>query len=98
MNGRATFSRTERIGTRLKNWKTNPVFWRRSFVAASSPRRLTTAPSRTTSPDVGRSRPPRRWRRVLFPDPDGPMTATNSPGSTASDTPRTAATSAAPIR
>ena len=37
VNGRATFSRTERIGRRLKNWKTKPVF------AAAELRRLVVA-------------------------------------------------------
>ena len=49
-------------------------------------------PSRTTSPDVGRSRPPRTWRSVDLPEPDGPIRATNSPASTDSETPRSAST------
>ena len=40
---------------------------------------LMSRPSRTTSPLVGRSRPPRSWRSVLLPEPDGPISATNSP-------------------
>ena len=50
------------------------------------------SPSRITSPDVGRSRPPSSWSRVLLPEPDGPIRATNSPGVTASETSRTAST------
>ncbi len=33
---------------------------------------------------------------VDLPEPDGPVTATNSPGSTSSDTPRKARTSTSP--
>src|SRR5678815_1719424 len=32
-----------------------------------------------TEPLVGRSRPPIRFKRVLFPEPDGPINARNSP-------------------
>ena len=34
---------------------------------------------------------------VDLPDPDGPVTATNSPGSIVSETPRSARTSCSPI-
>ena len=92
-------ARRERIGTRLKNWKTKPVLrpaeLRRRVVAEPADRRRRRGRPRRS---VGRSSPPRRWRSVLLPEPDGPITATNSPGSTASDTPRTASTSAPPIR
>ena len=36
-------------------------------------------PPRETEPDDGFIKPPRHFRRVDFPDPDGPMTATASP-------------------
>jgi hypothetical protein len=36
--------------------------------------------------------------RVDLPEPDGPITATNSPVSIRSDTPRSAATSSGPLR
>src|SRR2546422_5241251 len=44
-------------------------------------------PSSRTSPVVGLSRPPRGWRGVDFPDPDGPITETNRPAGTSSETP-----------
>ena len=65
---------------RLNDWKTNPVRSRRRRVARSSDSWLIVWPSRMTSPLVGWSRPPRTCRRVDLPEPDGPMSATNSPG------------------
>ena len=38
-----------------------------------------------------------RFISVDFPEPDGPMIATNSPGSTLNDTPFSAGTSTLPI-
>ena len=92
VKGRAMFSRTSSSGIRLKAWNTNPVRSRRRRVASSSDRRLMSRPSKTTVPVVGRSRPPRSWRSVLFPEPEGPMRATNSPGWTARETPFRAST------
>ena len=37
-SGSATFSRQFSVGSRLKNWKMNPILSRRTFVRASSPR------------------------------------------------------------
>src|SRR5574341_252678 len=39
-------------------------------------------PSTSTSPSTARSRPARIFRSVLFPAPEGPTTATISPGAT----------------
>jgi len=39
-----------------------------------------------TEPDVGGSNAPRRYNKVLFPDPDGPMMATDSPRPTCRET------------
>ena len=47
---------------------------------------------------VGRSSPPSSWRSVLLPEPDGPISATNSPASTVSETPRSASTVVSPSR
>ena len=44
------------------------------------------SPSISTSPEVGRSRPAIRASRVDLPLPEGPRTATNSPGSIARST------------
>ncbi len=37
------------------------------------------------------------FMNVLLPEPDGPMTATNSPGTIATDTPSRARTSTSPM-
>src|SRR2546423_8803923 len=49
-------------------------------------------------PLVGVSSPPSKCSIVDFPQPDGPMTATNSPVSMLIDTPRNAGTSTLPTR
>jgi hypothetical protein len=53
-------------------------------------------PPTATHPLVGRSRPPAIDSSVDFPDPLGPITATSSPASTASDTLSMATTSVRP--
>ena len=40
-----------------------------------------------TSPVVGRSSVPMMFSSVLFPEPDGPMIASDSPRATSSETP-----------
>jgi len=50
----------------------------------------TSTPSKKYRPRVGRSKHPRMFISVDFPDPDGPMIATNSPRSITSETPRNA--------
>src|SRR5207249_3438725 len=47
---------------------------------------------------AGRSSPPSSCRSVLLPDPDGPMSATNSPSSTVREMPRSASTVVSPNR
>src|SRR5438876_10973659 len=54
--------------------------------------------SRRYCPRVGRSRQPRRFIRVDFPEPLAPIRATNSPRLISRDTPRTAGTSTSPVR
>ena len=49
-----------------------------------------------TRPALGRSRPAARWSSVDLPEPDGPMTETNSPGSMVSETLVSARTSVGP--
>ncbi len=68
-------------GSRLNPWKTNPLCRLRITASSSRPRRLTSCPSRVYVPSVGVSRHPRMFMSVDLPEPDGPMTAPNSPGS-----------------
>src|SRR5262245_22257255 len=60
-------------------WNTNPMCWRRTSVASSSSRALSSTPSRRTWPESGLSRPAMRLRSVDFPIPDSPMMAMYSP-------------------
>ena len=53
-------------------------FW--GMYALAPSRLATTLPSIRTSPPVGCSRPETMLKRVLLPQPLGPITATNSPG------------------
>ena len=54
-------------------------------------------PSMATLPEVGVSSPAMMCMRVDLPEPDGPMTATNSPWCSATETPRRASTAASPL-
>jgi hypothetical protein len=53
----------------------------------------TFSPASQYSPPEGVSRQPSRFMKVDFPEPEGPMTATNSPAAMSSDTPFSAVTS-----
>src|ERR1035437_9631943 len=55
-------------------------------------------PSSRYLPEVGRSRQPRRFSKVDFPEPDSPMIATNVPRSTVMVTPCKACTTTSPNR
>jgi len=81
--GSSTFSRAVSTGMRLKNWKTNPIFFLLMVgrMENSLPRKplVMSIPSMKILPSVGRESPPRRLRRVDLPDPDGPTMETNSP-------------------
>src|SRR5262245_29836700 len=44
-------------------------------------------PSTSRSPDVGWSTPPIRFKRVVLPEPDGPISATKEPSGIDSDRP-----------
>ena len=81
--GRATFSSTLMPSSRLKNWKTMPM-WRRRMRASSfsslAGERL--AGERRSRRRSGVSRPATRFSRVDLPQPGGPMIATNSPSPT----------------
>jgi hypothetical protein len=95
-SGNVMFSSAVSIGSRLKNWKTKPMWLRRSFVRSESLRVVISVPAISTDPEVGLSRPARMCIRVDFPDPDGPMTAVSRPRGTSTDTPRSASTAVSP--
>src|SRR4249920_4171674 len=81
---------------RLKPWKTNPIFLLRTAASASFDIFDTSWPSRKYWPEVGRSRQPTMCMKVDLPEPDGPVTARNSPRGTSRLTPRSAFTSTSP--
>ena len=76
----------EKVSRRLKSWNTNPSRARRKAARSRSRMAERGFPSSTTSPAVGRSRAARIFSRVVLPDPDSPMMATNSPASTVKST------------
>src|SRR5439155_25805752 len=75
-----------------------PTRARRYLTRSPSPRSTRLEPSTSMRPAVGRSIPPRRFSRVVFPHPEGPWTATGSPSPTCMSSPRSAMTSDFPAR
>ena len=90
------FSSAVSIGSRLKNWKTNPMWRRRSFVRSESFSVVISVPAIWTVPDVGLSSPARMCISVDLPEPDGPITAVSLPWPTSSETPLSASTAVSP--
>ena len=88
--GIITFSRTVRVGNSWKNWNTTPTFLPRHLATLFSLIPVNRSPATWTSPEVGRSMPVTMLMRVLFPLPDGPTIATNSPPWICRSTPRSA--------
>jgi hypothetical protein len=74
----------------LKNWKIMPTCCRRNRATPVSLSRSIRWPATVTVPLVGRSRPAIMFSSVDLPLPDGPITATASPGAICMLTPSTA--------
>src|SRR5512143_2118648 len=62
-----------------------PMFALRHFASAPSLIVETSRSPTTIRPEVGRSMPAMRFRSVVLPEPEGPMSAMKSPSSTVSD-------------
>jgi len=77
-----TLSRADVRGNRLYDWKTKPIVRLRTRARPSSSSSATGVPARTYWPLLGRSRHPMMFIIVLFPEPDGPTIARNSPSPT----------------
>ena len=90
------FSPAVSVGTRLKDWNTNPIRSRRRTVSFLSDRLPISVSPMNTCPEVGTSSAAQQCISVDLPDPDGPITAVNSPAAMSSDTPSRARTSASP--
>src|SRR5699024_1985310 len=75
---RVMFSSTVLCGNKLKCWNTMPTFDRTfgTFVRES----VISSPSIVIEPDVTSSNKFKQRKKVLFPEPDGPMTHTTSCG------------------
>ncbi len=67
---------------RLKLWNMKPIFSLRIREICASESPATSVPSRVYEPVSKPSSRPAMLRKVVFPEPDGPMTETNSPLST----------------
>src|SRR5688500_8702339 len=75
----------------------NPTFSPRSLARPSSSRPPRSAPSRTTEPRDGVSRPASRPSRVVLPLPEGPMMETNAPWGMENETSRSTVSRCAPL-
>ncbi len=74
-------------------WNTNPTRSRRKRgAAAGSSAERSVSPTRIR-PALGASIAPRRWRRVDFPEPDGPTREIQLPAAKVASSPRTASVS-----
>src|SRR5439155_14111115 len=82
--GTCTFSSAVSVAIRLWNWNTKPTVCAR--YAARSPSRSTRRAPTWIEPPSGRSSAPIRLSSVDLPQPDGPVSATNSPGARRSET------------
>src|SRR5207245_6684618 len=74
-----------------------PIFIARKSVFPLSLKVERRWPAIHTSPDVNSSIPERQFRRVVLPQPDGPITATISPRRTSRSSPRSAWTAPPPL-
>ena len=86
-SGSSTFSVAVKTGIRLNAWKMKPIVsarWRVRFASESS---WIEWPSTSTRPASISSRPERQLSSVVLPEPDGPITARNSPAGTARSSP-----------
>ena len=95
--GSTMFSRASSTGSRLNDWKTNPIRLRRSVVSWSSRRLVSAVSPSHTSPALAVSRPARQCMSVDLPEPDGPMIAVNSPAAKVTSTPASAWTAVSPV-
>jgi hypothetical protein len=80
----------------LKDWKTKPIRRRRSTVSRFSASRPISVSPIQTWPEVGRSTPAATCSSVVFPDPEGPMTAVNARAGKPMLTPASAVTGRLP--
>ncbi len=90
------FSRAVSVGRRLKAWKMNPMWSRRSWVSCLSLRPTSSVSPMVEEPELTVSRPAMQCMRVDLPEPEGPMMAVNSPWGKATLTSSRATTRVSP--
>ncbi len=83
--------------SRWNCWKTNPIVSERSAATSSSVIFAVSWPAMRSTPVSGRSSRPIMCSSVDLPEPDAPMSDTNSPSLISIDTPRNARTVVSPI-
>src|SRR6266702_4086829 len=93
----STFSAADSVGTRLKVWKMNPIDRARSRLACVPGSRVSSFPSSSMVPEVGRSSMPSRLSRVDLPCPVRPWIASHSPSRITRLRSRTAGTVRRPL-
>ena len=76
------FSSSVRVSSRLQSWNTKPSRSRRNRASSRSGSWETSSPSSRISPALTVSMVEMQLRRVVFPLPEAPMMAMNSPSST----------------
>src|SRR5690242_17254374 len=96
--GSSTFSTALNTGIRLYAWNTKPIDDARPLVRSASDNAWRSTPSSSTRPPSTSSSPEQQLSSVVLPEPDGPITATNSPSCTTRSMLRSASTSSAPVR
>lgn len=82
VNARAMFSRMVSASNMLEPWKMKPSSSRRKRAASLGESPEVSLPFTKIHPEVGASMVAKQFSNVDFPDPLGPMMATNSPAST----------------
>lgn len=79
-SGSATFSTQVNSGTSWPNWNTKPNSERRRALRSESFIAVSSRPLYVMDPASGVTIPARQCSRVDLPEPEGPITATTSPG------------------
>jgi hypothetical protein len=90
--GSSSFSSAVRDEIRLYDWKIIPTVAEPYAASSFGPICAKSLAPASIRPEVGRSSPPIRFKRVDFPEPDLPKSATRSPRRTSNDAPRSAST------
>ena len=80
--GMTIFSRTDSVGSRLKDWKIIPICFCLNWAKSNRLSCFRSMPETFNVPEVGRSNPAIRERRVLLPEPLFPFNTRNSPAPT----------------